>query len=58
MLNFSNMYYVFRRVWKAIMLFFMLSGPGIVVMVADNDAGGITTYAATGAKYGYHLYGF
>ncbi len=27
-----------------------LAGPGIVVMVADNDAGGITTYAATGAK--------
>ncbi len=27
-------------------------------MVADNDAGGITTYAATGAKYGYHLIWF
>jgi len=23
-----------------------LAGPGIIVMVADNDAGGITTYAA------------
>jgi Mn2+/Fe2+ NRAMP family transporter len=27
-------------------------------MVADNDAGGITTYAATGARYGYHLLWF
>ena len=36
----------------------MLSGPGLVVMIADNDAGGITTYAATGAKYGYNLIWF
>jgi len=27
-------------------------------MLADNDAGGITTYAATGAKYGYSLIWF
>ncbi len=33
----------------------IISGPGIIVMIADNDAGGITTYAATGAKYGYNL---
>ena len=58
MLTVSQMYYAFRRVWKAIKLFFIISGPGIVVMVADNDAGGITTYAATGAKYGYHLIWF
>jgi Mn2+/Fe2+ NRAMP family transporter len=24
-------------------------------MIADNDAGGITTYAATWVKYRYHL---
>jgi len=56
--KFSRFYYEFRRIWKAIMLFFIISGPGIVVMVADNDAGGITTYAATGAKYGYNLLWF
>lgn len=39
-------------------LFLMISGPGIIVMLADNDAGGITTYAATGAKYGYNLIWF
>ena len=58
MFKFSRFYYEFRRIWKAIMLFFIISGPGIVVMVADNDAGGITTYAATGAKYGYNLLWF
>ncbi|MBF0606358.1 MAG: Nramp family divalent metal transporter [Magnetococcales bacterium] len=52
---FNRLYYEYRRVWKAIALYFMIAGPGIVVMVADNDAGGITTYAATGARYGYHL---
>ncbi len=30
-------------------------GPGIVTAFADNDAGGIATYAAAGAKYGYGL---
>ncbi|MDO9109539.1 MAG: divalent metal cation transporter [Desulfatirhabdiaceae bacterium] len=58
MFRISNFYYKFRRVWKAIKLYFIISGPGIVVMVADNDAGGITTYAATGAKYGYSLIWF
>lgn len=30
-------------------------GPGIITMVADNDAGGISTYAVTGSQYGFHL---
>jgi NRAMP (natural resistance-associated macrophage protein)-like metal ion transporter len=30
-------------------------GPGIITMVADNDAGGISTYAVTGAKYAFSL---
>jgi Mn2+/Fe2+ NRAMP family transporter len=54
----TQLYYQYRRIWKAIMLYLALSGPGLVVMIADNDAGGITTYAATGAKYGYHLIWF
>ena len=40
------------------MLYLVISGPGLVVMIADNDAGGITTYAATGARYGYNLIWF
>jgi NRAMP (natural resistance-associated macrophage protein)-like metal ion transporter len=30
-------------------------GPGVITMVADNDAGGISTYAQTGAKTGLNL---
>lgn len=55
---FSKFFYIYRRIWKTIALYLMIAGPGIVVMVADNDAGGITTYAATGAKYGYNLIWF
>ena len=55
---FSKLYYEYRRIWKIIVLYLIISGPGIVVMVADNDAGGITTYAATGAKFGYGLIWF
>lgn len=55
---FSRLYYKYRRIAKAIRLFLLISGPGIIVMIADNDAGGITTYAATGAKYGYGLLWF
>ncbi|MDA8154964.1 MAG: divalent metal cation transporter [Actinomycetota bacterium] len=52
---FVRLYYKYRQIIKAIQLFLIISGPGIIVMIADNDAGGITTYAATGAKYGYNL---
>jgi Mn2+/Fe2+ NRAMP family transporter len=54
----TKTYYRFRRIWKSIVLYLTLAGPGLVVMIADNDAGGITTYAATGAKYGYNLIWF
>ncbi len=54
----SRFFYRYRRIAKVVALFFLLSGPGILVMVADNDAGGITTYAATGANYGYGLLWF
>ncbi|HOP79424.1 MAG TPA: Nramp family divalent metal transporter [Armatimonadota bacterium] len=30
-------------------------GPGIITSAADNDAGGITTYSAAGALFGYNL---
>ena len=54
----TKLYYRSRLIWKSIVLYLMLAGPGLVVMIADNDAGGITTYAATGAKYGYNLIWF
>ncbi len=49
----SLLYYKYRRFAKTMMIFAMILGPGIIVMVADNDAGGITTYAVTGSKFGY-----
>jgi Mn2+/Fe2+ NRAMP family transporter len=41
---FTRLYYRYRRMSKAMRLFLLTAGPGIIVMVADNDAGGITTY--------------
>jgi Mn2+/Fe2+ NRAMP family transporter len=51
-------YYRYRRFIKWLGLYLALAGPGIIVMVADNDAGGITTYAATGAKFGFSFIWF
>ena len=31
----------------------VLAIPRLVVMIADNGAGGIATYSATGAKYAF-----
>ena len=53
-----RLYYGWRRSMKWLGIFLAVSGPGIIVMIADNDAGGITTYAATGARYGYGLLWF
>jgi Mn2+/Fe2+ NRAMP family transporter len=54
----ASLFYRYRRFVKILKIYLILAGPGIIVMVADNDAGGITTYAATGAKYGYSLIWF
>ena len=40
---------------RLLMLFLAVLGPGMIVMIADNDAGGISTYAVTGSKYGFKL---
>ncbi|HEY2011899.1 MAG TPA: Nramp family divalent metal transporter [Bryobacteraceae bacterium] len=34
-------------------IFFAVVGPGFITANVDNDAGGIYTYSAAGAKYGY-----
>lgn len=54
----SKSYYTINRVIKFLRIFAMVIGPGIIVMVADNDAGGITTYAVAGAQTGYSLLWF
>src|SRR5258707_15128213 len=36
-----------------IAVFFAFSGPGFITAVVDNDSGGIFTYSAAGARFGY-----
>ncbi|MGO8850336.1 NRAMP family divalent metal transporter [Mycobacterium sp.] len=44
------------RTWKTRLLTLLaIMGPGIIVMVGDNDAGGVATYAQAGQNYGYSL---
>jgi len=40
---------------RRIMIFIAVLGPGIITANADNDAGGIATYAIAGAQEGYGL---
>jgi Mn2+/Fe2+ NRAMP family transporter len=40
-----------RNFWSFLMVF----GPGLIVMVADNDAGAVSTYTQAGALYGTRL---
>jgi len=51
----SKSIHITNRLWKQFVIFLSVLGPGIIVMVADNDAGGISTYAVTGSKYGFSL---
>lgn len=45
-----------RRLGRGrLLLFLAVIGPGIITSAADNDAGGIMTYTAAGAKYRYEL---
>lgn len=45
----------FRRQWRSLLLFLAIVGPGLITANADNDAGGIATYATIGARYGYKM---
>ena len=40
---------------RDLLTFLMVFGPGLIVMVADNDAGAVSTYSQAGAQYGNHL---
>jgi Mn2+/Fe2+ NRAMP family transporter len=44
------------RGWRRrLVTFLAIVGPGLIVMVGDNDAGGVATYAQAGQNYGYSL---
>ncbi|HTX53247.1 MAG TPA: divalent metal cation transporter [Candidatus Baltobacteraceae bacterium] len=51
----SKSIHLLTRFRRQSFLFFAVLGPGLITMVADNDAGGISTYAVTGSKYGFSL---
>jgi NRAMP (natural resistance-associated macrophage protein)-like metal ion transporter len=51
----SKSIHLMGRFRARLFLFLAILGPGLITMIADNDAGGISTYAVTGAKYGFNL---
>jgi Mn2+/Fe2+ NRAMP family transporter len=47
---------VVKSKWlHSLLTFLVVFGPGLIVMVADNDAGAVSTYSQAGAQYGNHL---
>jgi NRAMP (natural resistance-associated macrophage protein)-like metal ion transporter len=40
---------------RNLMVLLGVLGPGIIVSMVDNDAGGIATYSVAGARYGYSI---
>ena len=45
-----------RRTWRQHLLTLAaIMGPGLIVMIGDNDAGGVATYAQAGQNYGTSL---
>ncbi|MGA3352507.1 MAG: NRAMP family divalent metal transporter [Acidimicrobiales bacterium] len=45
-----------RRSWgKKVITLLAIIGPGLIVMVGDNDAGGVSTYAQAGQNFGLSL---
>jgi NRAMP (natural resistance-associated macrophage protein)-like metal ion transporter len=42
-----------RRPWRTLIAFFAVLGPGFITASAGNDVGGIATYSAAGARFGY-----
>jgi NRAMP (natural resistance-associated macrophage protein)-like metal ion transporter len=45
-----------RRNWKhRLLTLAAILGPGLIVMIGDNDAGGVATYTQAGQNFGYSL---
>ena len=45
----------FNGRWRRLRTLAVITGPGLIVMVGDNDAGGVATYAQAGQNYGMGL---
>jgi len=41
--------------WRRLRTLMVITGPGLIVMVGDNDAGGVATYTQAGQNYGMNL---
>jgi len=44
-----------RTGWARVLVLLAIMGPGLIVMVGDNDAGGVSTYAQAGQNFGLTL---
>ncbi|KLO32232.1 NRAMP family divalent metal transporter [Mycobacterium haemophilum] len=44
-----------RSRWQQLRLLMVITGPGLIAMIGDNDAGGVATYAQAGQNYGMNL---
>ena len=45
-----------HKTWKQkLMIFLAILGPGLIVMVGDNDAGAFSTYSQAGQNFGTSL---
>jgi NRAMP (natural resistance-associated macrophage protein)-like metal ion transporter len=42
-------------IWKRLLAYLAILGPGMITANAGNDAGGIATFASVGAEFGYQL---
>jgi len=51
----SKTFHRIRRFKNRLLLILAALGPGLITMIADNDAGGISTYSVTGSLYGFNL---
>jgi Mn2+/Fe2+ NRAMP family transporter len=55
--KFRQMISEHKRGWQRYMwVFWVLLGPGLIAALADNDAGGIISYTATGVQFGIGLF--
>jgi len=44
-----------NKLFRRLLPFLIIIGPGIIAGTADNDAGGITSYSLAGASFGYSM---
>ncbi|MCV7402750.1 divalent metal cation transporter [Mycobacterium fragae] len=44
-----------RSLWQRLRMLMVITGPGLIVMFGDNDAGGVATYTQAGQNYGMNL---